>query len=289
MPSHRSKTGLVFKHGASGDSDGNLFTHLRLKPGKNANKANYANSATPPGYDGNLDELSAVNRNTRRFPVLSGGTYKEQRDLWSPHSAESFRTFTDEDKDSESVMEVLLRDDPFFGDGYLLWPRPRGLTERFLQRRANTMQRLNMDSLMNQLFQSLEQISSSSSSSSLSSASSSSSCRHARPYNVSLNTCGFSAEDITVKVRGGKLEVRVATPTNPDADATNPNTTGFVRSVDLPDHVDPSTLACTLGDDGFLRIESKPKEMSEEERLVPIRFRTTLDFPLNKDDPEKND
>lgn len=189
---------------------------------------------------------------------------------------------------TQSVMESLFGDDPFFEDAYLLWPRRRSLTERFLQRREQMMESFRADigdRLINELFQSLDELFSSPSSTS----SSTSTARLTGSTVFSLDTRGFCPEDIAVTVCGRKLEVKVAKPTDMDASAP----AGFSRSVELPEHINPSTLTCTLGDDGFLKIESQVKEAESDEHDVPLRFRTSLDFPLNKDDAseteEKND
>lgn len=184
-------------------------------------------------------------------------------------------------------MESLFGDDPFFEDMYLLWPRRCSVTERFLQRREQMMESFRADigdRLINNLFQSLDEIFSSPSSSSTSTG------RLTGPSIFSLDTRGFSPEDITVTVCGRALEVKV---TKPKAETDSSAPAGFSRSVELPEHIDPSTLTCTLGDDGILKIESQVKEADSEQHAVPVRFRTSLDFPLNKDDTseteQKND
>lgn len=187
-------------------------------------------------------------------------------------------------------MESLFGDDPFFEDEYLLWPRRCSLAERFLRHREEMMESLRADvgdRLINELFKSLDELFSSPTSSSTSSSTSSG--RLTGPSVFSLDTRGFSPEDIAVTVCGRKLEVKVAKPTGMDSSAP----VGFSRSVQLPEHIDPSTLTCTLGNDGFLNIESQTKEAESDEQAVPVRFRTSLDFPLSNDSTsqteEKND
>lgn len=186
-------------------------------------------------------------------------------------------------------MESLFGDDPFFEDVYPLWPRRRSLAERFLQRRERMMESFRAgvgDRLINELFQSLDELFSSPSPAV---SSSTSAGRLAGPSVFCLDARGFCPEDIGVTVCGRKLEVKVAKPTETDSSAP----AGFSRSVELPEHIDPSTLTCTLADDGFLKIESRVKEAESDERDVPLRFRTSLDFPLSKDNTnnteEKND
>lgn len=191
-------------------------------------------------------------------------------------------------------MESLFGNDPFFQDEHVLWPRRCSLAERFLRRREQMMESFRADvgdRLINELFQSLDELFSSSPSPSTSAGtlSSTSTARLTGPSVFALDTRGFSPEDIAVTLCGRKLEVKVAKPS--DSDSSSP--AGFSRSVELPEHINPSTLTCTLGDDGFLKIESQTKEAESDERVVPVRFRTSLDFPLNKDSTneaeEKND
>ncbi|XP_026772754.3 heat shock protein beta-9 [Pangasianodon hypophthalmus] len=198
---------------------------------------------------------------------------------------------------TQSIMESLFGDDPFFEDAYVLWPRRCSLTERFLRHREQMMESFRADigdRLINELFQSLDELfsspssSTSSATSSATSSSTSSSTSTARltgPSIFSLDTHGFSPDDIAVTVCGRKLEVKVAKPT--EGDSSGP--AGFSRSVELPEHINPSTLTCTLGDDGFLKIESQVKEAESDEREVPMRFRTSLDFPLSKDNTSKTE
>ena len=62
----------------------------------------------------------------------------------------------------------------------------------------------------------------------------------------------------------------------------------FARTIDLPDHLDLSALSCFLMDDGQLRIHAPvAKQAVSEERQVPIRFRTSLEFPISKDEAEE--
>lgn len=201
---------------------------------------------------------------------------------------------------SQSIMESLFGDDLFFEDSCLLWPRRGGLTERFLRRREQMMESLRADvgdRLINELFQSLDELFSSPSSST---PSSTSTAGLTGPSVFSLDARGFSPEDIGVTVRGRKLEVKVAKPGETDSSAP----AGFSRSVELPDHVDPSTLTCTLGDDGFLKIESRVREAEADKNAAaaaaaapaaaaaadaPVLFRTSLDFPLGKDSTSKTE
>lgn len=229
------------------------------------------------------------------------------------------------------------------------------LKEDFFQRRAQLMQSLRSEvrsSLLNELCQGLptgivqtmEALRSSSASPSSASASSSSpaspcpssSCSSPCPSPASpparvistavqpigskdspltINTRGFSPEDIRVTVSGRVLEV-MATKQAEAADSSSMSSPkgccataaasarqqGFIQRVQLPEGVEPSDITCNLGEDGLLRIETHQRrkealmeakeevEEKKEEVLVaaseeepePVRYRTSLDFPITK-------
>lgn len=90
----------------------------------------------------------------------------------------------------------------------------------------------------------------------------------------SLDVPGASPDDITVTLTGRTLEIK----------APEPGSGASVREVDLPDHVHPSTLTCTLGVEGLLRVETDRPETSQGKQLIPIRFRTALDFSMKRDE-----
>lgn len=132
---------------------------------------------------------------------------------------------------------------------------------------------------------------------------------------LTINTRGFSPEDIRVTVSGRVLEV-MATKKAEAADSTSMSNSrgccataaasarqqGFIQRVQLPEGVEPSDITCNLGEDGLLRIETHQKreealmeakeeaEEKEEEVVVatseeeaaPVRYRTSLDFPITK-------
>lgn len=65
---------------------------------------------------------------------------------------------------------------------------------------------------------------------------------------------------------------------------------GFARRINLPDHLDLSGLSCSLMDDGQLRIHAPvAKQPIAEERQVPIRYRTSLEFPISKEKTEQEE
>ncbi|XP_072550307.1 heat shock protein beta-9 [Salminus brasiliensis] len=200
---------------------------------------------------------------------------------------------------SQSAIESLFGDDSFFEPTFLLWPRrstaQTSFREHFLRRRAQLMESFQSDirddlfreltdGLHRDLFQTLEGL--------CSAPASRISANQAQDKTLAwtLDTQGFSPEEISVTVSGRRLEVMAAkgnTQTAASGDSAESKPTGFVQSVALPDHVDPTMLTCTQGEDGLLRIESETKQDPPEERTVPVRFRTSLDFPLTRDDTSK--
>uniref|UniRef100_A0A8C1A6X1 Heat shock protein, alpha-crystallin-related, 9 n=2 Tax=Cyprinus carpio TaxID=7962 RepID=A0A8C1A6X1_CYPCA len=257
-----------------------------------------------------LHDLTGIKR-----PAVGGSRrllekYINWRDLkQADHSSES----TDEpsrqhrpDKQTRemSSVENLFMDDPFFANSHFLWPRRSvalsSFREDFLHRRAQIMQNLRSeirDSLLNELtdefFQCLD---GQRSFSRLFSTNSEQNKR--RDVSLTLDTQGFSPEDVTVTVSGRRLEVMAGKRAQADASSSSTSTThvaeaqpqGFVQAVQLPDHLDPTSLTCSLGEDGLLHIESpESKDESSEEHIIPIRFRTSLDFPINKDSTNKKE
>uniref|UniRef100_A0A3B4DFF4 SHSP domain-containing protein n=1 Tax=Pygocentrus nattereri TaxID=42514 RepID=A0A3B4DFF4_PYGNA len=197
---------------------------------------------------------------------------------------------------TSSMIETLFGDDSFFEPTYLLWPRRTvplaSIREHFLRRRAELMENFQADMrdgvfseltdrLHRDLFETLEGLSSPSTSRI------STNQAQDRTLAWTLDTQGFSPEEITVTVCGRKLEVMAAKTNTQTDSSSDPKPAGFVQSVNLPDHIDPTVLTCTQAEDGLLRIESETKQDPPEERTVPIRFRTSLDFPLTRDNTDK--
>ncbi|XP_066497643.1 heat shock protein beta-9 [Hoplias malabaricus] len=197
---------------------------------------------------------------------------------------------------SQSVMESLFGGDPFFEPTLLLWPRPcaplTSISEHFLRRRAQLMQRFRTDirddlftelglGLRGDLFQTLENICSSAESRSSTGAAQ----VQDRTVAWTLDTQGFSPEEITITVSGRRLEVMAAKASgqSDSSGEEEPTPTGFVQSLELPDHIDPTQLTCSQQENGLLRIEAEKQRDPPEERSVPVRFRTSLDFPLSRD------
>ncbi|XP_056307451.1 heat shock protein beta-9 [Danio aesculapii] len=198
-----------------------------------------------------------------------------------------------------SSSERAFMDDPFFENTYFLWPRHRmplsSFREDFLHRRAQIMQNLRSeirDSLLNELcedfFQTLD---GSSTFSRLFSTDPEQ--KKQRDVSLTLDTRGFSPEDVSVTVSGRRLEVMAGKRAEKNASSSSAESQAqeFVQAVQLPDHLDAASLTCSLGDDGLLHIETpeESKNESSEEHDVPIRFRTSLDFPINKDRSNKTE
>ncbi|RXN05515.1 heat shock 30-like protein [Labeo rohita] len=203
-----------------------------------------------------------------------------------------------------SSAESLFMDDPFFANSYFLWPRRSvalsSFREDFLHRRAQIMHNLRneiRDSLLSELTDEFFQLLDGQRSfSRLFSTDTEQNKR--RDVSLTLDTQGFSPEDVTVTVSGGRLEVMAGKQAQTDAASSSTGTTqaaeaqpqGFFQTVQLPDHLDPASLTCSLGEDGLLHIESpESKDESSEEQTIPIRFRTSLDFPINKDSTNKTE
>lgn len=203
-----------------------------------------------------------------------------------------------------SSAESLFMDDPFFANSYFLWPRRSmalsSFREDFLQRRAQIKQNLRneiRDSLLNELGEELFQSLKGQRSSAFSRLFSTNTEQNKRrDVSLTLDTQGFSPEDVTVTVSGRRLEVMASKRAEKDASSSSlstshvaePQPQEFVQDVQLPDHLDPTSLTCSVGEDGLLHIESpESKDESSEEPVTPIRFRTSLNFPINKDSTNK--
>ncbi|KAM9394264.1 heat shock protein beta-9 [Pholidichthys leucotaenia] len=118
---------------------------------------------------------------------------------------------------------------------------------------------------------------------------------------VTLDARGYAPSDITVKLEGRSLAVVAMKEAGAEETQSCSSSSscasfcssasaqaGFAQKIDLPAHLDLSSLSCSLMDDGQLRIHAPvAKHAVGEERQVPIRFRTSLEFPIKQDDPEE--
>ncbi|XP_068614317.1 heat shock protein beta-11-like [Brachionichthys hirsutus] len=118
---------------------------------------------------------------------------------------------------------------------------------------------------------------------------------------VTLDARGYAPNDITVKLDGRSLAVVAVKQAGAEETQSCSSSSscasscssassrmGFAQKIDLPDHIDLSGLSCSLMDDGQLRIQAPvAKQPITEECQVPIRFRTSLEFPICKDKDEE--
>ncbi|XP_068194072.1 heat shock protein beta-9 [Antennarius striatus] len=118
---------------------------------------------------------------------------------------------------------------------------------------------------------------------------------------VTLDARGYAPNDITVKLEGRSLAVVAVKQAGAEETQSCSSSSscasfcssassrmGFAQKIDLPDHVDLSALSCSLMDDGQLRIQAPvAKQPITEERQLPIRFRSSLEFPICKDEEEE--
>ncbi|XP_070837914.1 heat shock protein beta-9 [Chaetodon trifascialis] len=118
---------------------------------------------------------------------------------------------------------------------------------------------------------------------------------------VTLDARGYAPSDITVKLEGRSLAVVAMKQAGAEESQSCSSSSscasfcssassqmGFARKINLPAHLDLAGLSCSLMDDGQLRIHAPvAKQPISEERQVPIRFRTSLEFPISKDKDEE--
>ena len=123
---------------------------------------------------------------------------------------------------------------------------------------------------------------------------------------VTLDARGYAPEDIAVKLEGRSLAVVARKQAGAEESQSSCSSasstcsssssyascssssaqTGFVQRINLPPHLDLSRLSCSLMEDGQLRIDApaaKKQPLEDgEQRQVPIRFRSSLEFPISK-------
>lgn len=118
---------------------------------------------------------------------------------------------------------------------------------------------------------------------------------------MTLDARGYAPSDITVKLEGRSLALVAMKQAGAEESQSCSSSSscasfcssassqvGFARKIDLPAHLDLSGLSCSLMDDGQLRIHAPAaKQPIEDERQVPIRFRTSLEFPISKEETEE--
>uniref|UniRef100_A0A8C5D2P1 Uncharacterized LOC114467863 n=1 Tax=Gouania willdenowi TaxID=441366 RepID=A0A8C5D2P1_GOUWI len=118
---------------------------------------------------------------------------------------------------------------------------------------------------------------------------------------VTLDARGYAPSDITVKLEGRTLAVVAMKQAGAEESQSSSSSsscasfcssassqTGFVQRIDLPPNLDLPGLSCNLMDNGQLCIHAPAaKQPIEEEHQVPIRFKTSLEFPITKDKSEE--
>ncbi|XP_054892275.1 heat shock protein beta-9 [Poeciliopsis prolifica] len=121
---------------------------------------------------------------------------------------------------------------------------------------------------------------------------------------VTLDARGYAPGDITVKLEGRSLAVVAmkqagaeesqscssssSSSSSASFSSSASSHMGFMQRIDLPAHLDLSGLSCSLMDDGQLRIHAPvARQPIGEEQQVPVRYRTSLEFPIKNDDKEQ--
>ncbi|XP_034395856.1 heat shock protein beta-9 [Cyclopterus lumpus] len=116
---------------------------------------------------------------------------------------------------------------------------------------------------------------------------------------VTLDARGYAPNDITVKLEGRSLAVVAMKQAGAEESqscasssssasfcSSSSSQIGFVQKIDLPPHLDLTGLSCSLMDDGQLRIHAPVAKRPISEEQEPVRFRTSLEFPISKDKTE---
>ncbi|KAF7198840.1 heat shock protein beta-9 [Nothobranchius furzeri] len=120
---------------------------------------------------------------------------------------------------------------------------------------------------------------------------------------VTLDARGYAPNDITVKLDGrslaitaikqtGEEEIQSCSSSSSSASCSSSASAqmSFVQNINLPAHLDLCRLSCCLMDDGQLRIHAPVnKQPINKEHTVPTRYRTSLEFPITKDDEALKD
>ncbi|XP_034567659.1 heat shock protein beta-9 [Notolabrus celidotus] len=211
-----------------------------------------------------------------------------------------------------AALTSLFGDDPFFSQEQLLWPLRRDSLSSMQQEFFNRRTKL-ADSLLRELHdgpQLLGLCQMPFTSNTLSRLGESEQPREISSTElhkdnkddllVTLDVRGYSPSDITVKREGRSLAVVAMKQAGAEETqscssssscaafcSSSSSKMGFVQKIDLPAHVDLSGLSCSLMDDGQLRIHAPAaKQQISEESQVPIRFRSSLEFPITKDKTE---
>ncbi|KAM3600260.1 uncharacterized protein V6R79_020143 [Siganus canaliculatus] len=93
-------------------------------------------------------------------------------------------------------------------------------------------------------------------------------------FGLTLNTQGFSPEELSVRQVGRKLRVSGKTEKKQEdqSGSYSYRLQEFRRDIDLPEGVDPEAVTCYLAPDGKLHIQAaKVPAVEEAERELPIK------------------
>ncbi|XP_029365038.1 heat shock protein beta-9 [Echeneis naucrates] len=220
-----------------------------------------------------------------------------------------------------SALTSLFGDDPFFSQDRLLWPLNYGALSSLQQTFFNQRAKL-ADSLLRELHDGAPRIRLGQLpllSSTLAGLSNGEEQQRETPSTelqkelqpatdtnrdllVTLDARGYAPSDITVKLEGRSLAVVAMKQAGAEESQSCSTSTscasfcssgsskmGFAQRIDLPPHLDLSGLSCSLMDDGQLRIHAPVlKQSVSEDQQVPIRFRSSLEFPITKDKTEEH-
>uniref|UniRef100_A0A3B4A531 SHSP domain-containing protein n=1 Tax=Periophthalmus magnuspinnatus TaxID=409849 RepID=A0A3B4A531_9GOBI len=202
----------------------------------------------------------------------------------------------------------LFADDPFFSQDTLLWPLRTGalssIQQDFFNRRAKLA-----DSLFTELHDGPhlngdqhQDVSCPDLHKEVQPAS-----QNNGDLLVTLDARGYAPSDITVKLEGRSLAVSALKQAGAEEAQSCSSATshaalkssaaarmGFMQRIELPPHLDLGGLSCSLMGNGQLRIHAPAaklpitdeKEKEEKEEEVPVRFRSSLEFPIRKDKTE---
>ncbi|KAJ0000690.1 hypothetical protein NQD34_005710 [Periophthalmus magnuspinnatus] len=218
----------------------------------------------------------------------------------------------------QSTLSSLFADDPFFSQDTLLWPLRTGalssIQQDFFNRRAKLA-----DSLFTELHDGphLPLMSSAFPRPSNGDQHQDVSCpdlhKEVQPASqnngdllVTLDARGYAPSDITVKLEGRSLAVSALKQAGAEEAQSCSSATshaalkssaaarmGFMQRIELPPHLDLGGLSCSLMGNGQLRIHAPAAKLpitdekeEKEEEEVPVRFRSSLEFPIRKDKTE---
>lgn len=111
---------------------------------------------------------------------------------------------------------------------------------------------------------------------------------------VTLDARGYAPSDITVRLEGRSLAIvamkqeeeshSCSSSSSSASSSSASSQMGFEQKIELPIYLDLSGLSCSLMHDGQLQIYAPvSKQPINKESHVPQRYRTSLEFPIRKD------